>query len=154
MSATAEKPITDRIEKRVEINAPRAKVWRAISTAEQFAAWFGMTITQPFAPGATIRGMITHKGNEHLVEFRIEKMEAERYFSYRWHPYALDTTVDYSKEPMTLVEFTIDETATGSVVTIVESGFDAIPLPRREAAFRMNDGGWTSQLAKLVKYVS
>jgi uncharacterized protein YndB with AHSA1/START domain len=154
MPAAATPATTDRIEKRIEINAPRGKVWRAISSAEEFGAWFGMSITEPFAPGATNRGMITPKGNEHLVEFHIEKMEAERYFSYRWHPYGIDPEADLADEPLTLVEFIIDEAANGSIVTIIESGFDAIPAGRRDLAFRMNDGGWNSQLQKLVKHVS
>jgi uncharacterized protein YndB with AHSA1/START domain len=145
---------TDRIEKRIEVRAPRPRVWRAISTAEEFGAWFRVKLDGAFAEGTTIRGNITHPGYEHLtMEMRVERMEPERYFSYRWHPYAIDPAVDYSAEPTTLVEFTLDETEGGTAVTIVESGFDAVPLGRRSEAFRMNDQGWAAQGGNLARYV-
>src|SRR2546421_311061 len=77
----------------------------------------------------------------------------EHHFSYRWHPYAVDPAVDYSAEPTTLVEFHLEDTDGGTALTIVESGFDRIPLGRRAEAFRMNDNGWTGQIKQLAKYV-
>ncbi len=147
---------TDRIEKRIEMRASRSRVWRAVSTAEEFETWFRMKLDGQFSEGATLHGKVTHPGYEHTcpVEMRIERIEPERYFSYRWHPYALDPAVDYSAEPTTLVEFILEETEGGTAVTIVESGFDAIPLARRAEAFRMNDGGWTGQIKNLERYVS
>ena len=65
-------------------------------------------------------------------------MEPERFFSFRWHPYALEEGVDYSVEPTTLVTFTLEEAGAGTRLTIVESGFDAIPESRRAKAFSMN----------------
>ncbi|HYK11994.1 MAG TPA: SRPBCC family protein [Gemmatimonadales bacterium] len=152
---TAETQSTDRIEKHFEVRAPLAKVWRAVSDSRQFSTWFGINLTDPFVAGKTTRGNITAKGYEHFkVEFMVEKIEAERYFSYRWHPYPSDPNVDYSQEPTTLVEFTLEEVQGGTAVTIVESGFDRIPLARRAEAFRMNDGGWTGQVKNLTKYVA
>ena len=152
-----DKPVTDRIETRVEVNAPRSRVWRAISTAQEFATWFGMQLDGEFTAGATVRGRITIKGYENLtLDLAIERIEAEHYFSYRWHPYAIDPKVDYSAEPTTLVEFRLDEIADGkrTAVTIVESGFDKIPLARRAEAYRMNDKGWAGQSKKLAAYVA
>jgi len=145
---------TDRIEKKVMLRAPRSRVWRAIATSEEFGTWFRMSLEGEFAEGATIRGRITHPGYEHLtVEMLVERIEPERYFSYRWHPNAIDLAVDYSAESTTLVEFILEETEGGSAVTIVESGFDRIPLARRDEAFRMNDGGWASQMEQIRKHV-
>jgi len=146
---------TDRIEKRVDLRATRSRVWRAITTAEEFGTWFRMKLDGEFAEGATIRGRITHPGYEHVtVDLLVERIEPERYFSYRWHPYAIDASVDYSAEPTTLVEFILEETEDGTAVTIVESGFDRIPLGRRSEAFRMNDQGWGGQIKNLERYVS
>jgi uncharacterized protein YndB with AHSA1/START domain len=146
---------TDRIEKRVSLRAPRSRVWRALTDADEFGAWFGVRFEGPFAEGATARGKITHPGYEHLtMEVLVERIEPERYFAYRWHPYAIDATVDYSSEPTTLVEFRLDEADEGTVLTIVESGFDRIPLARRAEAFRMNDGGWTAQAKNIERHVS
>jgi uncharacterized protein YndB with AHSA1/START domain len=146
---------TDRIEKHVELRAPRARVWRAIADATQFAAWFNVKLDSAFAEGVTTRGQVTKPGYEHLkIEMQVQRIEPERYFSYRWHPYPIDPKADYSAEPTTLVEFTLEETTGGTALTIVESGFDRIPLARRAEAYRMNDGGWGGQIKNLERYVA
>jgi uncharacterized protein YndB with AHSA1/START domain len=146
---------TNRIEKKVILRAPRSRVWRAIASAEEFGEWFGVKLEGTFQQGAPIHGKITHPGYEHLtMEMQVERIEPEKYFSYRWHPYAIDPAVDYSTEPTTLVEFELDDSDGGTLLTIVESGFDRIPLARREKAFRMNDGGWTQQAQNITRHVS
>jgi uncharacterized protein YndB with AHSA1/START domain len=146
---------TDRIEKKVVLRAPRSRVWHAIADASEFGKWFGVKLEGDFIPGATIRGKITHPGYEHLtMEIQIDKIEPEQYFSYRWHPYAIDPAIDYSAEPKTLVEFRLEEADGGTLLTIIESGFDQIPLERREKAFRMNDGGWTQQIQNIERHVA
>ena len=146
---------TDRIEKQVTLRAPRSRVWRALTTPKEFGTWFGVKLDGgAFTEGAAVRGRITHPGYEHLtMEMLIERIEPERYFSYRWHPYAHDPGVDYSSEPTTLVEFTLDETAAGTLLTVVESGFDRIPAARRAEAFRMNEQGWTQQMENIRGHV-
>ena len=130
-------------------------MWRAIAEASEFGKWFGVKLEGDFARGATIKGKITHPGYEHLtMEMQVEQMEPERYFSYRWHPYAIDPEIDYSKEPTTLVEFRLEDADGGTLLTITESGFDRIPLERRERAFRMNDGGWTQQIQNIERHVA
>jgi uncharacterized protein YndB with AHSA1/START domain len=146
---------TDRIEKRVVLRAPRPRVWRAITNAEEFGTWFRVNLEGPFSEGTTTRGRITHPGYEHVtVDLQVERIDPEQYFAYRWHPYAVDPALDYSAEPTTLVEFHLEETDGGTAVTIVESGFDRIPLARRAEAFRMNDGGWTWCINSLAQYVA
>src|SRR6476659_10052645 len=128
---------TDRIERTVVIQAPRSRVWRALTDAEQFGAWFGVKVEGRFAPGAGVRGAITHPGYEHLTwEITIERMEPERLFSWRWHPYAVEPGVDYSDETPTLVQFELEEIPEGTRLTVVESGFDQVPLARRAQAYR------------------
>jgi uncharacterized protein YndB with AHSA1/START domain len=150
-----DRPSTDRIEKRVALRASRSRVWRAIATAEEFGAWFRVNLEGVFAEGATIRGRLTHPGYEHVtLDMQVERIEPERYFSYRWHPYAIDPAVDYSAEPTTLVEFILEDAEGGTALTIVESGFDRIPLARRAEAFRMNDQGWAGEIKNIERYVS
>jgi len=146
---------TDRIEKEFHVHAGRPRVWRAISDADEFGTWFGMKLDRPFAPGATVIGRLTIPGYEHVaVEMLVETIEPETRFSYRWHPYAVDPAIDYTAEPMTLVEFTLREEAGGTSVAITESGFDRLPASRRAEAFRMNEGGWASQSRKLAAHVA
>lgn len=147
--------VTDRIEKQVTLKAPRARVWRALTDATEFGRWFGVKLEGEFAEGASVAGNITHPGYEHLrMELVVERLEPERYFAYRWHPYAIDPDVDYSQEPMTLVEFRLDEIAGATQLIIVESGFDGVPIGRRSEAFRMNEGGWEQQAKNVERHVS
>lgn len=146
---------TDHIEKTIFLRAPRSRVWRAIANAEEFGAWFGVKLQGGFAPGAGVTGRITIPGYEHVsMDITIERVEPERLFSYRWHPYAIDPKVDYSGEPTTLVEFRLEEVAGGTQLTVTESGFDRIPEARRAEAFRMNDHGWASQLKNIERHVA
>lgn len=146
---------TDRIEKRIELNASPARVWRALTDHEEFGEWFRVKLESPFVPGQSTRGRITHPGYEHMImEVVVQRMEAERLFSFHWHPYAVDPKVDYSTELPTLVEFTLEKTAAGTLLVVTESGFDSIPAARRDEAFRMNSGGWTEQLKNIETYVA
>ena len=146
---------TDRIEKEVELKAPRSRVWRALTTPSEFSEWFGVKLNGEFKPGAHVTGRMTFKGSENApdLEMWIDRVEPERIFSYRWHPYGISRDIDYSKEPTTLIVFTLEDAGTGTRLTVVESGFDSIPASRRQEAFRMNTGGWKSQMEKLRKYV-
>ena len=145
---------TDRIEKRIVLRAPRARVWQALANAEAFGEWFGVKLKGSFAPGARLPGEITHKGYEHVrFEITVERMEPEKLFSWRWHPHAIDPKMDYTAEPTTLVVFELEETAEGTVLTVVESGFDGIPLTRRLEAYRGNEQGWEAQMKAIERYV-
>ena len=156
---------TDRIEKQVLLRAPRNRIWRALSDSTEFGAWFGMKFDGPFAPGACLRGMIVPTAVDAAVaqaqqpyagipvEITIERMEPERLFSYRWHPYSVEPGFDYSAEPTTLVVFTLEEAAAGILLTVTESGFDQIPLARRAQAFTANEGGWGMVVRLIEEYV-
>jgi uncharacterized protein YndB with AHSA1/START domain len=144
----------DRIEKRVDLKAPVARVWRALTDHQEFGEWFRVKIDGPFVPGEVSRGYITHPGYEHLKwEAVVKAMEPERLFSFTWHPYAIDPKMDYSAEPPTLVEFRLEKTGAGTRLTVTESGFDKIPAGRRAEAFRMNEGGWAQQMKNIERHV-
>ncbi|MBW8873826.1 MAG: SRPBCC family protein [Acidobacteria bacterium] len=146
---------TDRIEKNILLHAPKARVWRALTNAGEFGSWFGARLESDFAVGKPVTGNITYPGYEHLkLEVTVERMDAERLFSFRWHPYAIDPKVDYSQEPTTLVEFRLEEVADGTRLTVIESGFDRIPAERRAEAFRMNDNGWAQQMENIQRHVA
>lgn len=157
---------TDRIEKRVFLRAPRERVWRAVSDAKEFGTWFGVEFAEPFAPGRRMIGKIVpakvdpevaklqapHAGA--AFEWSVESIEPTQRIAFRWHPFAIDRDYDYSKEPTTLVVFELADAPEGTELTIVESGFDAIPLERRAKAFAANDGGWSHQAKLVEKYVT
>ena len=144
----------DRIEKQIELKAPLTKVWRALTDYREFSEWFGVDLKAPFVPGRTTAGQITVPGYEHIrMEVEVQEMEPERLFSYTWHPYAIERDVDYSAEPPTLVEFRLEKTAGGTLLTVSESGFSKIPAARRDEAFRMNEGGWSQQIKDIQSHV-
>ena len=146
---------SDRIDKQIELKAPVARVWKALTDYREFGQWFRVNLREPFIPGKTTRGNIACPGYEHLVmEVIVQKMEEPRLFSYTWHPYAVDPKVDYSNEAPTLVEFLLEPTPAGTLLKVSESGFDALPAHRRDEAFRMNNGGWAEQLKNIEKHVN
>ena len=146
---------TDRIEKSIELKAPVSRVWRALTNHEEFGAWFRVKIDAPFVPGKVSTGHITYPGYEHLKWTAVVKtMEPERLFAFTWHPYAIDPDKDYSQETPTLVTFTLEKIPTGTLLRVVESGFDKIPAGRRAEAFRMNDGGWAEQVKNIADYLA
>jgi len=144
----------DRIEKQIDLKAPVPRVWRALTDHREFGNWFRVALEGPFIPGQQVRGRITWPGAEHLVmTATVQRMEPERLFSFTWHPYAIDPNADYSAEPQTLVEFTLEEIPGGTRLTVVESGFAALPPHRRDEAFRMNDQGWSIQVQNIAAYL-
>jgi len=147
---------TDRIERKVLINASRGRVWRALSDAGEFGDWFGVNFKgKSFVAGEHIQGKITHPGYEHLtMDVLIERIIPEQSLSWRWHPAAVDAKADYSREPTTLVEFELKEVPGGTMLTVVESGLDKIPLARRADVFRMNSSGWDQQMENIKKHAA
>ena len=146
--------MSNTIEKRIELNAPVSRVWRALTDYREFGEWFRVKLDGPFVPGEISTGHITYPGYEHLKwEAAVQKMEPERLFSFTWHPYAVSPDVDYSNEPSTLVEFRLESTDKGTVLYVTESGFDALPKDRQFEAFRMNDDGWSEQMTNIGTYL-
>lgn len=143
----------DRIEKDVVLRAPRARVWQALSRVEEFNQWFGVNLQGEFAPGAKLSGGIRHKGYEHLtMAITIETFEPEHTLAWRWHPGA-DEGGAKSDAETTRVIFTLEEVPEGTRLRVVETGFDRVPVSRRDRVYRENEGGWTGQMKAIRKYV-
>ena len=158
--------LTDRIEKSILLRAPRARVWRALTDAEEFGTWFGVKFEGPFTPGALQRGVVVPTKVDAEVakaqqpyegmpfEITIDRIEPERLFAFRWHPFAVERGVDYSHEPTTLVVFALEDAANGIMLTVTESGFDRIPLARRAQAFAANEQGWGMVVTLIEKHLA
>lgn len=144
----------DYIEKRIELKAPVARVWRALTNHVEFGRWFRANLDGPFAVGKTSRGMMTYPGFEHMPwEAVVEKMETERLFSFRW-PHVKDAKEDSAKAPWTLVEFRLTPTSDGTLLVVRESGFDKFPADKRADAMRGNEGGWAEQMQNIARHVA
>ncbi|MDR3617056.1 MAG: SRPBCC family protein [Candidatus Obscuribacterales bacterium] len=143
------------IEKKIELAAPISRVWQAITDSKQFGQWFRVKFDEPFAVNQPIRGVLTYPGYEdRMMEIVVKKIEPENLFAYTWHPYAIDTSVDYSNETPTLVEFHLQAQNGGTLLTVIESGFENVPAARRDEAFRMNTNGWTHQVKNIEQYLA
>jgi uncharacterized protein YndB with AHSA1/START domain len=157
---------TDRIEKKILLHAPRKRVWRALTDSAEFGTWFGVKFEGPFTPGAHIRGKLVGTAVDAEIakmqkqhdkvpfEITIDRIEPERLLSFRWHPNAVEPGVEYSHEPTTLIEFTLEDVAGGVMLTVSESGFDQIPLARRAKAFTANEQGWGMVVQLIEKYLA
>lgn len=157
---------TDRIEKQVLLKAPRERVWRALSEADQFGTWFGVRFDGPFVEGERLTGKIAPTQVDEEVaamqtpyegtpfEWQVEKIEPMQRIAFRWHPFGVDKTIDYSHEPMTLIVFALHDAPGGILLTVTESGFDKLPPERRAKAFAANEGGWMHQMELIRKYLA
>ena len=155
----------DQIQKQVLLKAQKSRAWKAIANSNEFGSWFGMKLDGPFVAHSILRGSImpTQVDAEvaemqkpytgKAVELFIDRIEPETLFSFRWHPFAIDPKMDYSKEPTTLIAFTLEEKGNETLLTITESGFDQIPVSRRAEAMKANDGGWSKQMELIQKYL-
>lgn len=156
----------DRIEKTVLLRAPRDRVWRALSDSKQFGSWFGVAFDGPFVAGERVTGRIVPTKVDPEVakaqepysgmafELTVDRIEPMRLFSFRWHPFAIEAGVDYSREPTTLVVFELAEVPGGTKLDLTESGFEGIPLERRANAFTSNEQGWAAQMTLIEKYLA
>ncbi len=146
--------MSNSIEKHIDLAASQSRVWRALTDYKEFGTWFRVRLEQPFVAGQATSGNLLYPGYEHLrLEVKVRDIEPETKFSFHWHPYAVDPAKDYSVEEPTLVEFTLQKSAKGTLLRVVESGFDKIPAERRAEAFRMNDGGWAQQMENIARHL-
>jgi uncharacterized protein YndB with AHSA1/START domain len=117
-----------RIDRTIEIKAPPERVWHALTTAAELSAWFQVTIEGDIAPGNEV-WMTTVHPDYAGQRFRVLFVE-----------------------PRTTVTFTLEPTATGTRLSVAETGFDAISLARRAKVYGDNSQGWTEVLVWLERY--
>ncbi len=156
----------DRIKKVIMLRAPCARVWQAISDAQQFGTWFGVDFDGGFVAGSRLTGRIVPtKVDQEIAKSQapyagrsfecvVDRIEPMRRFSFRWHPFAVERDADYSNEPMTLVEFELAPAQEDTLLTISESGFDQLPASRRTRAYAAHEQGWEGQTRLIAKYLA
>lgn len=142
------------IERKALLRAPRSRVWNALTDVKKFSQWFcGDSVEGVFAPGAKVH-VSASKEQGGSFDIFVQEMQPEHLFTWRWHPGAHDASLDYAKEPTTLVEFKLADAEGGTLLTLTESGFDAISLARRAKVFGQNNQGWDEQVRNLERYVN
>ena len=143
-----------RIDRTIEMNAPPARVWRALTDAAELSAWFQVTIEGEIAPGAEV-WMTSQNAESCGQRFRVKfkEMTSPDLVVWEWHPGAVDPSVDYSREPRTTVSFMLEPSPRGTRLTVSETGFDAVELIRRAKVYEDNTQGWTEVIVWLKTYV-
>ena len=146
--------LDDRIDRTIELAAPLDRVWRALVTPSEIAAWFRVGIEGPLTLGNEV-WMTWAEPNQPPKRFRIRvvEMDAPRRFAWEWHPGEIDSAIDYSREPRTRVTFTLEATPGGTRLTLSETGFTAVSLARRAKVFKDNSQGWTEVLTWFKDHV-
>ena len=160
----------DRIYKTITLHVSHGRAWKAISDPQEFGAWFGATFdpayTGPFVPHTRVTGTIRpstsdrHPANEGRavagtpIELVIHRVDPDRLVSFRWHPFAVDRTLDYAAEPMTLVSLELEDSNEGVVLTMTESGFDRLPPARRERAYAASERDWELRTWLMQEHVA
>lgn len=144
---------TDVIEKTITLSAPASRVWRALTDHREFGTWFRVELEGPFIPGEVVRGRVTYPGYEGLAfAAQVTRIEPEILFAFRWAPGIPEPGTEL-EEPLTLVEFRLKPWEAGTVLTVRESGFAALPPERRSEALRLNTRGWAEQMEFIRAHV-
>ncbi len=139
---------TDRIEREIIINAPRDRVWAALTEADHVAQWFGDSAEVELRPGGKLMFGWKEHGNHHAL---VERVESPGFFSYRW---ARAAGAVPAAGNSTLVEFTLTPDGPGTRLRVVETGFAALDASEEEkdTAVKENTEGWISELGELQQY--
>jgi uncharacterized protein YndB with AHSA1/START domain len=142
----------DSIEREILIAAPPDRVWTLLTEAEHIGTWFGDAGAEvDLRPG----GALTMSWEEHgTVHARIERVEPERLFSYRWAPFKDPGGGEPVEGNSTLVEFTLEPATDGTRVRVVESGFASLDTTpeQRDAHREENAEGWAIELGHLEQH--
>lgn len=143
-----------RIERSIEIDAPPARVFRALTDAQELGVWFRVAIEGAIAPGEEVWMTSLAEGHAgQRFNVRIGEMTPPHRMVWHWHPGEVDPAIDYAGEPRTTVTFVLTPTAGGTRLTVTETGFGAIGLERRAKVFQDNSAGWTEVLTWLRRHV-
>lgn len=144
------------IEKRLQLSAPPARVWRALSDAAVFGQWFRAEVTGVMREGAVLSCRSHYPGTEHMRwTVEIVAMEPERRLVWTWpafDPAAFPGDAD-SDEKLT-VEITLAPDGDGTALRVVESGYASLPEGPGLAVWQRNEGGWSMQIANIAAYVA
>lgn len=136
------------VSRTVHVRAPRDRVWAAITTADGIAGWFGDTArlddVRVGAPGSL--GWQDFGDYALVVTAVVDGF----LFEFRW---AKDPGVEVGVDNATSVRFVLMDAPEGTIVTVVESGFDSLAgddASRREL-LHGNREGWDLELDDLVR---
>jgi uncharacterized protein YndB with AHSA1/START domain len=136
---------TDTITRSITVGQPIQRVWRALTEAEHLAVWFGDSAEIDLRAGGGIR--VGWSEYDSQVDGVVEEVDPPNRFAFSWSPHATPDGRTWS----TKVVFDLEEADSETTVTVVESGFAALPDEIYEERLASNSGGWDHELADLQR---
>ena len=139
------------VERTIWINAPREKAWQAVTRAEHLDLWYA-TCCRWEIPALQVGTMVKffHKDSNSdtdILQATIEVINPLRQFTLRWQP-------DKTYPAMTLVTtFMLEEENGGTRVTIIESGYEALPDDLRQQWLDQTGVGYAGSMENLQAYL-
>jgi uncharacterized protein YndB with AHSA1/START domain len=141
-------PIPNTITRTLDLTHPQEKVWAALTTIDGITGWFGSHADGEIAPGKDVRmRWEQYDGAEQTLAIQV--VDPMSVFAYCW-------SINGAPEGdprRTYVEFALAPTATGTRLTVTESGFAQLPEEWLEASYQGNVQGWGAELADLASYL-
>jgi uncharacterized protein YndB with AHSA1/START domain len=138
LTDTSTRSQTDSISFEFDLHHPPEKVWRALTEPELLAEWLLPVIDLRLEPGAAFTFKTQpYPGWDGTVDCRFIEIEANRKLRYAWTVPFLDT----------VVTFTLTPTASGTRLSLVQSGFTADQKQERGGARY----GWKMMGEKLIE---
>jgi uncharacterized protein YndB with AHSA1/START domain len=142
----------DRIEREILIEAPVERVWDLLTEAEHLGRWFGDAGAEiDLRPGGTL---ILRWSEHGIVHGRVERVEPQRLFAYRWEANQSPDGVELVEGNSTLVEFTLRAEGDSTRVRVVESGFTSLASSEEERIAKAdgNREGWQIEMDHLRRH--
>jgi uncharacterized protein YndB with AHSA1/START domain len=121
-----------------DLKHPPEKVWRALTDPRLLSQWLLPVLDFELRPGAAFKFKADWEQPDWdgIVNCRLVEIETYRKLSYRWTASDLDT----------VVTFTLSPTASGTRLSLVQSGFEA----HHKQAFGGARYGWKLMGQKLI----
>ena len=130
---------TESISFEFDLPHPPEKVWRALTEPALLTEWLLPVVELKLEPGAAFSFKTQpYPGWDGIVKCRMLEIEAHRKLSYTW--VVGDMEID------TVVTFTLTPTASGTRLSLVQSGF----TPDQKREFGGARYGWKMMGGKLV----
>jgi uncharacterized protein YndB with AHSA1/START domain len=142
--------IPNEIRREITFQSNRERVWSAITNPARLEQWFG---TRAEFKRLAVGEPIIFGWESEVYQGVIAEVDPPRQFAYRWDSLTANIDAPFNESLSTLVTFTLHEVADGTRLTLVESGFAALPDPSRSKAFQDNDSGWNAELEDLQAYL-
>ncbi len=152
--------VPDTIERKRELPHPIARVWRARTEPAEIGAWFGEQVELELRPGGRMVQHFRDPSRPELGLMRsqqvITEVDPPRRLAWAWQPYDAPELEGRPvlEGPHTIVTFTLEPVARGTLLTVVESGFAGLPADRGAQAQKENQGGWDHELGELRAYLA